>query len=237
MSRVRRTTPAATLALACLLLAVVAGCSADPADPADPSGATGGGGPGAATPQALAAAVLAHIDQEPAAVAPVLGDERLRRDDLAVELALPRAEGDHAHVRVVVSDRLPYRGDEDPCDGPWRCLDVGRDGVEGTLLDEAGYPEEDPGSIVAWSEREDGVVWAHAYGPLVVPDDEGGPGAEAEELGDLLAAVVTDPGVGPQVAGEYVEAGQDVCEGGAWLRWYGDGNGSPRPDGFVDWCG
>lgn len=222
MTRLRRTTAGGCAAL---LLLAAAGCSDDSTD------AEG------ATPQALAAAVLAHHEAEPVAVAPVFGDERLRPDDLAVELAFDRPEGDNSHVRVVLSDRLPYGRDEDPCAGPWVCLDVSEDGVDGTLLYEAGYPEEDPGVVVAWSVREEGVVWAYAYGPFVAPDDEGGPGAAAEELGETLAAVVTDPAVGRRTSEEYAEAGQEICEGDDWLRWYGDGNGSPRPDDYVDWCG
>ena len=217
------------LGCAALLLATTTGCSG--------AGSGEAAEGGRATPQALAAAVLAHHGEDPVAVAPVFGDERLRRGDLAVELAFDRPEGDNDHVRVVLSDRLPYgRDDEDPCAGPWQCLAVGRDGVEGTLLYEAGYPEEDPGVVVAWSVREDGVVWAYAYGPFVAPDDEGGPGAEAEALGETLAAVVTDPGVGRTTSGEYLEAGREICDGGAWLRWYGDGNGAPQPDDFRDWC-
>lgn len=237
MSRTRRTALAGA-ALLCLLTAGCTGGGSDGGSDGGPDGPGSGSGEVEVTPQALAAAVLAHTDEDPVAVAPVFGDERLRPDDLAVELALDRPEGDNAHVRVVVSDRLPFRReDEDPCAGPWECRDVGVDGVDGTLLYEAGYPEEDPGSIVAWSVREEGVVWGYAYGPFVEPDDEGGPGAEAEALGELLAAVVTDPGVGPTTSAAYAEAGREVCAGGAWLRWYGDGNGAPRPEDFVDWCG
>lgn len=226
MSRVRRT-PTVPAALLCLVSLLAAGCSDESAEAQD------------ATPQALAAAVLAHHGEDPVAVAPIFGDERLRRDDLAVELAFDRAEGDNDHVRVVLSDGLPHDGDEeDPCDGPRRCLDVSRDGVDGTLLYEAGYPEEDPGVVVAWSVRaDDEVVWAYAYGPFVARDDEGGPGEEAEALGETLAAVVTDPGVGWRTSGAYAEAGQEICEGGDWLRWYGDGNGSPEPQDYRDWCG
>lgn len=223
MARDRRTTT--TLALVWLLLAGVTGCSAD-----DPTAEE-------ATPQALAAAAVAHYDEPLAAAAPIFGDERLRRGDLAVELAFDRPEGDNTHVRVVVSDGLPYsRRGEDPCDGPWECRDVGTDEVEATLLYEAGYPEEDPGVVVAWSERGDEVVWAYAYGPFIAPDDEGGPDEEATALGDALSAIVTDPAVGRRTSAGYAEAGQELCGGGDWLEWYGQGNGSPRPEDFRDWC-
>jgi hypothetical protein len=237
MSRTRRTALAGA-ALLCLLTAGCTGGGTDGGPDGPGSGSGSGSGEVEVTPQALAAAVLAHTDEDPVAVAPVFGDERLRRDDLAVELAFDRPEGDNDHVRVVLSDRLPFgRDEQDLCAGPWTCLDVGHDGVEATLLYEAGYPEEDPGIVLAWSVREDGVVWAYAYGPFVAPDDEGGPGAEAEALGGTLAAVVTDPGVGWTTSAEYAEAGRDVCDGGAWLRWYGDGNGAPQPDDYRDWCG
>ena len=101
---------------------------------------------------------------------------------------------------------------------------------------EAGYPEEDPGVVLAWSIREDVVVWAYAHGPFVVPDDAGGPRAEAEELGQTLVAVVTDPGVGWRTSGEYVEGGQEICEGDDWRRWFGEGNGTPEPEDWRDWC-
>lgn len=223
MARDRRTTT--TLALVGLVAAGATGCSAD-----DPTAEE-------ATPQALAAAAVAHYDEPLVAAAPIFGDERLRRGDLAVELAFDRPEGDNTHVRVVVSDGLPYsRRDEDPCDGPWECRDVGTDEVEATLLYEAGYPEEDPGVVVAWSEREDEVVWAYAYGPFIAPDDEGGPDEEATALGDALSAIVTDPAVGRRTSAGYAEAGQELCGGGDWLEWYGQGNGSPRPEDFRDWC-
>ena len=221
MARDRRTTT--VLALVALLLGGVTGCSDDAVDAEE------------ATPQALAAAAVAHYDEPLVAAAPIFGDERLRPDDLAVELAFDRPEGDNTHVRVVLSDRLPY-GREDPCDGPWECRDVGTDEVDATLLYEAGYPEGDPGVVLAWSERQDGVVWAYAYGPFIVPDDEGGPGEEATALGDALAAIVTDPAVGRRTSADYAEAGEELCSGGDWLDWYGQGNGSPRPEDFRDWC-
>lgn len=225
MVRDRRTTTA--LALGALLLGAVTGCT-DAADAPDAE---------ATTPQSLGAAAVSHYDEPLAAAAPIFGDERLRTGDLAVELAFDRADGDNTHVRVVVSDRLPYgRDDEDPCAGPWECLDVGADGVDATLLYEAGYPEEDPGVVLAWSEREDAVVWAYAYGPFIAPDDEGGPDAEARALGEALAAIVTDPAVGPRTSAEYAEAGQELCGGGDWLDWYGQGDGSPRPEDYRDWC-
>jgi hypothetical protein len=223
MARDRRTTT--VLALVALLLGGVTGCSDDAVDAEE------------ATPQSLAAAALAHYDAPLVAAAPIFGDERLRRGDLAVELAFDRSEGDNTHVRVVVSDRLPYgRDDEDPCAGPWKCQDVGTDEVAGTLLYEAGYPEEDPGVVLAWSERGDEVVWAYAYGPFIAPDDEGGPDEEATALGDALAAIVTDPAVGRRTSAGYDEGGQELCGSGDWLEWYGQGNGSPRPEDFRDWC-
>jgi hypothetical protein len=222
MSRDRRTT--STLAVAALLGALAA-CSGD-----DPSAEE-------ATPQALAAAAVAHYDEPLVAAAPLFRGQDVRRGDIAVELAFDRAEGDNAHLRVVVSDRFPFEEDgESPCEARWECLDVGADEVEATLLYESGHPEEDPGVVIAWSERDDAVVWAYAYGPLVVPDDEGGPGEEAQALGDALAAIVTDPAVGARTSAEYAEAGQAICEGEDWLRWYGDGNGAPQPEDYRDWC-
>lgn len=222
MSRDRRTT--STLALAALLGGLAA-CSGD-----DPTAQE-------ATPQALAAAAVAHYDEPLAAAAPLFRGQDVRRGDLAVELAFDRPVGDNSHVRVVVSDRLPFEEDgQGPCDGSWECLDVGTDEVDATLLYESGHPEEDPGVVIAWSERDDAVVWAYAYGPYVAPDDEGGPDEEAQALGDALAAIVTDPAVGPRTSAEYAEAGQEICEGGDWLRWYGDGNGAPQPEDYRDWC-
>lgn len=222
MARERRTT--AALALAALVVATVGACSEDPTAEE-------------ATPQALAAAVAGHYDEPLVAAAPLFRGDDVRRGDLAVELAFDRPEGDNTHVRVVVSDRLPFdRDGEDPCDGPWECLDVGAGGVEATLLYEAGYPEEDPGVVAAWSEREDEVVWAYAYGPFIAPDDEGGPDAEATELGEALASIVTDPAVGRRTSSGYAETGQELCGGGDWLDWYGQGNGYPRPEDYRDWC-
>lgn len=223
MTRDRRTTPA--LAVVALLLLGTTGCSGDAPDAEE------------TTPQALAAAAVAHYDEPLVAAAPLFRGQDVRRGDLAVELAFDRAEGDNAHVRVVVADGLPFADDgEGPCEGRWECLDVGTDEVDATLLYESGHPEEDPGVVVAWSEREDVVVWAYAYGPLVAPEDEGGPGEEAGALGDALAAIVTDPAVGTRTSAEYAEAGQEICEGGDWLEWYGQGNGAPRPDDHRDWC-
>ncbi len=225
MARDRRTTSAVVAATLTLLLTGASGCSND-----DP-------GAEEATPQALAAAVTAHYDEPLAAAAPLFRGQDVRPGDLAVEVAFDRPEGDNTHVRVVVSDRLPYgRDDEDPCAGPWKCQDVGTDEVAGTLLYEAGYPEEDPGVVLAWSERGDEVLWAYAYGPFIAPDDEGGPDEEASALGDALAAIVTDPAVGRRTSEAYAEAGQELCGGGDWLDWYGQGNGSPRPEDFRDWC-
>lgn len=223
MARDRRRT--STLALTALLLGGVAACSE--------------GGPTAeeATPQALAAAAASHYDGPLAAAAPLFRGDDVRRGDVAVELAFDRPDGDNTHVRVVVSDRLPFEeDDEDPCAGPWECLDVGTDEVEATLLYEAGYPEEDPGVVVAWSDRGDAVVWAYAYGPFIAPDDEGGPDAEAQALGDALAAIVTDPAVGRSTSTAYAEAGEELCGSGDWLDYYGQGNGSPRPEDYREWC-
>ena len=59
--------------------------------------------------------------------------------------------------------------------------------------------------------------------------------AEARALGDALAAIVTDPAVGRSTSTEYAEAGEELCGSGDWLDYYGQGNGSPRPEDYREW--
>lgn len=205
-----------------MLLAGAAGCSDDDGPPDAVAG----------SPQAVAAALAVHHDAEVSAVAPLFRDaEDVRAGDLAVEVALARP-GDDARVRVVVTEGPPF-GEEDVdalCAGAHACDE--RDGAQVVL--EGGQPEEDPGVVYAWAVREDVTVWAWASGPFV--DDED-PSQEVEELVDAMVAVVTDPAVGFRTSAAYAQAGERICASGDWLRWYGDGNGAPRPQDFRDWCG
>ena len=213
------------------LLALATACSGEPVS-------TEG------TPQALAAAVTEHYDAELRAVAPLSaadGYPEIEDDELAVEMAFAApGGGDNTHVRVVVSPTDPYVDDEygfPDCE-TFECEDLTGDlpdgGVDALLLWEQGHPEEDPGAVVALADYGDHFVRAHAYGPLVTEDHAEDP--EVSALSEALASVVTDPGVGYLVSEAYAEEGAEICAGDAWLDWYGQGNGTPRPDDLVEWC-
>jgi hypothetical protein len=206
----------------------------------DPSSA-GGGDPTAvvATERALAAAVERHLGREAVAAAPLFSGDGLPPGAVGVELAFDRPVGDHTHVRVVVS---PPGADPDAkqlrtCRGTpttWECEQDVVGATSYVLLREAGYPEEDPGLVGAVGRRDGVVVLATAHGPFVPP--AGGEGetddvAQAEELADLLRAVVTDPAVGLRTSEHYEEVGASI-EDDRWLDWYGQGNGASEPEGY-----
>lgn len=219
-----------SLVAAALLAGLLAGCGDDPSaeqgDPGDPQARE-------ATPQAIAAAVLAHYDQRVVAVAPLFARDGVKPGQVVVELAFARESGEGTtHINVVVSDDVRRdEPDHDPayC-SRWECVDVSTAGNEATAVLETGYPEEDPGLVAAWSVWGDHVVIAYAHGPFVdeLPD------AEVTELRDALVEVVTDPAVGPRTSAAYAEAG-DAIPDDVWREWYGQGNGSPKPDDYRDW--
>ena len=223
--------PAVLTATALLLAA----CGSDAATVGEPDTAE-------ATPPSLAAAVVAHYDEPLVAAAALLPDEfeeLLSEDTLAVELAFDRPEGDNTHVRVIVSPDDPFAGTEYefPDCSVFECEDISTDGVEATLLYENGHPEEDPGVVAAIADQGDHVVLVRAYGPFVpVERDDLEQDDEVMALGEAVAEIATDPAVGFRTSAEYADGGEEICAGEDWLDWFGQGNGYPRPDDYVDYC-
>lgn len=209
----------------------------------DPSSAPGGDPTAVvATERALAAAVETHLRREAVVAAPLFVGDGLPEGAIGVELAFDRPVGDHAHVRVVVSppgvDRDAERLESCRATQPnWGCEEDVVEATSYVLVSQAGHPEEDPGLVMAVGRRDDVVVRATAYGPLVPDADGAGEGVEADdvqqsgELADLLRAVVTDPAVGLRTSEHYEEAGAAVDDE-RWLDWYGQGNGASEPQGY-----
>ena len=171
------------------------------------------------------------------AVAPLFEDYDLDGADLGVELALAVPEGDATHVRVLTGPgRYPDAEPGSRCDGmAWTCEDISADGVDAELVLEPGNPEEDPGVVSTVAQRRDRWVLVYGYGPLVGQADAEQP-ADVRALADTVTAVARTPRCGLRTSTAYVDAGQELCHGDAWRRWYGDGNGYSEPDGYRDWC-
>ena len=231
MRRPPGTLPALLTAGALLL----SGCGSDAATGSDPD-------PAETTPPDLAAAVVAHYDEPLVAAAALLPDEfeeLLSEETLAVELAFDRPEGDNTHIRVVVSPDDPFAGTEygfADC-SVFECEDISADGVEATLLYENGAPEEDPGLVAAIADWGDRFVFVRAYGPFVpIKPDDLEQDAEVMALGEAVAQIATDPAVDFRTSAEYADGGEELCAGDDWLDWYGQGNGSAKPDNYVDYC-
>lgn len=193
-----------------------------------------------ATPPTLAAAVISHYDEHAVAIAPLLDGPRsypvLPRGGIGVEVAFDRAEGDNTHIEVMVYPTGSSRARRTlrPDCGALECVDISTDDVEATMVWEPGYRGEDPGFVYATATSGDHMVTVRGDGPFVSRRHDG---AEVVALGDAVAAVATDPAVGPRTSTQYAAAGREICDGDAWLDWYGQGNGSPKPDRYVDWCG
>ncbi len=193
----------------------------------------------ASTPPMLAAAVLAHYDEPVVAIAPLLRGRHsyptLPRGGIGAELAFDRSEGDNTHVRVIVSPPPVSKAptpDPPPCKVS-ECTDISTEDVQARLFWETGSPEEDPGLVYATAEAGDHVLLVLAYGPLITErHDE----TDVLALGEAVAAVATDPAVGLRTSEAYAGAGEELCDDSAWVAWFGRGNGSPRPPGYVDWC-
>ncbi|WP_214055814.1 hypothetical protein [Nocardioides aquaticus] len=216
-------------------MVLLAACGSDAASVSDPDSAE-------ATPPSLAAAVVAHYDEPLVAASALLPDEfeeLLSEDTLAVELAFDRPEGDNTHVRVIVSPDDPFAGDEHefPDCSVFECEDISTGEVEATLLYENGSPEEDPGLVAAIADQGDHVVFVRAYGPFVpLERDDLEQDAEVMALGDAVGDIATDPAVGFRTSAAYASGGEGICAGDDWLDWFGQGNGYPRPDDYVDYC-
>ncbi|MBF4163690.1 hypothetical protein [Nocardioides acrostichi] len=216
-----RRTPALLVALAVPL--VGSACGGDP---------TAVGGSTAASPQALAAAFIEHYGHDPVAVAPLTPtDWQMNGAELGVEMAFRAEDGDNTHVRVTSGRGTAPRDEgEDPCHY-LECDDVSTDDTRATLIWEPGDPEEDPGVIVARGQRSDQYLVVYANGPLVTQKHDT---RELTELGEAVAATATDTGAGLTTTRAYAEAGNAIPDG-VWLDWYGQGNGSPKPEDYVEW--
>lgn len=186
------------------------------------------GPPGPVTARALAAVAMRHVDEAPTAAAPLGEDQRVREPAVGVELALPRAEGDNAHLDVVVlpdGDRYWREGECGPAEE--RCEQAPLDtGGEVVVTWQPEAPESDPGVVRVVVRHDDGSVTTVGFHGPPVPQDRPDD-LEVTTLDDLVA-LATDPDARTTTSSAALAAGDDIGED-VWLDWYGQGNGAPSP--------
>ncbi|MCM3516521.1 hypothetical protein [Nocardioides sp. P86] len=216
----------ATLTLTVALTAC--GGGAGPADRSDDERPTAE----ATTPRALAAAVIDHVGRPASAAAPLFRRDGVPSGALGVEVAFPDDRGISTHVRVVVSRRTEaferFTCNSRATRFATGCEESSPGGVRTALSWEAGYPEEDPGSLSVAGLHDGWTVTISSHGPFF--EEELG---DERALADRLVDLAADPAVGFRTSASYVEAGAAIGDD-VWLDYYGQGNGYPPPPELKD---
>lgn len=199
-----------TGALAAVTLILVAGCG-------DAAGARGGDQP--ITARAIAAVALDHLPDDTASRRAAYVDRTFPKGYVGADLRFDASEGDDGdlvQVTVLPDRPLPTCDEVEEYDG---CADLG-DGV--VLGWDEVEPEEDPGIVVVWTERDGATVAALAAGPEITGDPRRQ--GDLEPSVDTLREIVDDERLAPVVPAATIEAGERLA------RW----DGGEREDGELD---
>lgn len=172
------------------------------------------GGDERTTPRSLAYVANEHVDLEPTKAGVDWAADGYRRLFPHPKRAVAASINFAGEGNIVVIGVSPERPQQDPRRG---CMlsDSCADLSDGILLTwDLESPEEDPGLVVLYAEKEDATVAIRYSGPIITGDPRD---LDLPVPVDVLVDIALDPRIAPTTS-------QDAIDGGEKLGFWLDGN-------------